>query len=58
LFELILYPSTLMKLYTRCRCSLIEFWGLLMYTILSSANIDTLTSSLAICIPLDHLLLS
>jgi hypothetical protein len=50
LFELILYPATLLKLLISCRSSLVEFWGSLMYTIKSSANSDNLT--LPICIPL------
>jgi hypothetical protein len=38
----------LMKLVIGCRSSLVEFLWLLMYTIISSSNSDTLTSSLAI----------
>ena len=51
LFELILYLATLLKLFISQRSSLVEFWGLLMYTIISSANSDTFTS-LPIFIPL------
>ena len=39
-----------------CGSSLVEFLGLLMYTILSSANSNTLTSALPICIPFNLLL--
>jgi hypothetical protein len=52
LFELILYPATLLKLLTSCRCSLVEFLGSLQYTIISSANSDYLISSFPIFIPL------
>ena len=41
-----------MKLFISWRNSLVEFFGLLMYTIISSANSDTFISSLPICIPL------
>jgi hypothetical protein len=44
LFELILYPATLLKLFTSYRSSLLEFFGSLKYAILSSANSDILTS--------------
>jgi hypothetical protein len=50
-FELILYPVTLLKVFI-CWSSLVEFLGSLIYTIISSANRDTLTSSFSICIPL------
>ena len=49
LFELILYPSTLLNLFISCRSSLMEFFGLLKHTIRSSVNSDTLTSSFPIC---------
>jgi hypothetical protein len=52
LFQLILYPATLLKLFISCRSSLVKIWGSLMYTIISSANSDNLTSSFPICIPL------
>ena len=51
-FELILYPATWLKLFISCRSSLVEFLWLLMYTIISSVNNNTLTSSFPICIPL------
>ena len=50
--ELILYPTTMLKVFIRCRSFLMEFFGSLMYTIISSANKDTLTSSYLNCIPL------
>ena len=52
LFELILYPTTLLKLFIRFRSSLVELLGSLKYTIISSANSDILASSFPICIPL------
>jgi hypothetical protein len=52
LFELILYPTTLLKLFISWRSSQVEFLGLLMYAIISLANSDTLISFLPICIPL------
>jgi hypothetical protein len=42
----------LQMLFIRFRSSQVEFLGSLMYTILSSANSDSLTSSFPICIPL------
>ena len=50
LFDLILYPYTLLELIISCRNFLLEFWELLMYTIISAANNDTLTSSFLTCI--------
>jgi len=52
LFELILYPVTLLKLFISWRSSLVEILGSLMCTIISSASSDTLSSSLQICIRL------
>lgn len=37
-FELILHPATLLKVFVGCRSSLVEFWKLLMHTIMPSAN--------------------
>jgi hypothetical protein len=48
------YPSTLLKLFIRCRSSLVEYLGSLVHTIILSANSDTLTTSLSICIPLTY----
>jgi hypothetical protein len=42
-FESILYPATLLKLLINCRSSLVEFWGSVMYSIISFANSDNLT---------------
>jgi hypothetical protein len=50
--KLILYLITLLKVSISYKSSLIVFWRLLMYTIISFANRDILTSSFAICIPL------
>jgi hypothetical protein len=52
LFELILYPTTALKLFIRFRSSLVEFLMSFMYTFISSANSDILTSSFPVCIPL------
>ena len=52
LFELILYPATLLKVFVSSRGFVVEFLGLLMYTITSSANSYTLTPSFLICISL------
>ena len=51
-FKLILCPATLLKLFISCRSSLIEFLGSFIYTIISSVNSESLTSSTIICIPL------
>ena len=51
-FELILYPATVLKVLISCRSSLVEFLGSLTYTIISSANNKSLTSSFPIPIPL------
>ena len=50
LFELILYPATLLKLLIRFKSSQVEFLGSIQYTIISSANSDILTFSFPICI--------
>ena len=47
--SLILSLGTLLKLFNDCRSSQVEFWGSIMYTIISSANSKTLIS---LCIPL------
>jgi hypothetical protein len=52
LFEVILYLSTLLKLFISCRSSVVEILGSLNYTIISAANSDILISSVTICIPL------
>jgi hypothetical protein len=44
LIRLMLYPATLLKLFIRFRSSLVEFLGSQMYTTMSSANSDILTS--------------
>jgi hypothetical protein len=31
--ELILYPATLLKVFISCRSLLVEFWGILIYTL-------------------------
>jgi hypothetical protein len=46
LFELILYPAILLKLFIRFRSSLMEFYTIIL------ANSDILTSSFPISIPL------
>jgi hypothetical protein len=48
LFELILYPTSELKLFIWFRSSLVEFY----IHLYSSANSDILTSSFLICIPL------
>ena len=52
LFEAILYSNTFLKLCIRFRSYLVEFWGSLKYSIISSANSDILTSPFPIYIPL------
>lgn len=47
-----MYQTTLLQVFICCRDSLVEFLGSLLYTIISSANSDTLISSFSICIPL------
>ena len=51
LFDLVLYPATLLK-FISYSSSLVECFGSLMYSIISSANSDIWTSSFAICFPL------
>jgi hypothetical protein len=45
-----LYPTTLLKLFMVSRSFWVEFFGSLLYRIMSSANRDTLITSLPICI--------
>ena len=56
-FELILYPVTLLKVFISCKSSLVGFLESLMYTIESSSNSRSLTSSFPIWIPLNLLFL-
>jgi hypothetical protein len=49
--KLILYPATLLKLLMVSRSIGEEFFWVLRYRIMSSANRDILTVSLLICIP-------
>lgn len=51
-FGLVLYSDTLLKIFMCHRSFLVEFLGSLIYTIVSPANADTLTSSFPICFPL------
>jgi hypothetical protein len=44
-FELILYPDALLKVFTSCRNSLVEFLETLMYTAIPSMTNVTLISS-------------
>ena len=46
------YPATFLKVFISIRSSLVEFLGSLIYTILSSENSKSLTSSFPIWIPL------
>lgn len=52
LCELILYPTSLLNLFTVSRHFLIQFLGALMYHLMSPANRDSLSSSFPICDPL------
>lgn len=47
-YYLILYPATLLKMFISYRSSLVEVVGSLIYTIISSAIYDSLTSSFPI----------
>lgn len=47
-YYLILYPATLLKMFISYRSSLMEVVGSLIYTIVSSAIYDSLTSSFPI----------
>lgn len=47
--ELILYPHSLLKVFVSCKSFLVKILCSFMYTVISSAHKDTLTSSLAIC---------
>jgi hypothetical protein len=49
--KLILYTTILLKLFMVSRCFGVGFFASLRYRIMSSANRDTLTISLPICIP-------
>ena len=51
IFELILYPVILLKMFTSCRSSWVKFLWPLMCTTISSENSENLTS-FPICIPL------
>jgi hypothetical protein len=51
IFKLILYPATWLKLFMVFRSLWVHFFGSLKYRIMPSANRDTLTISLPICIP-------
>jgi hypothetical protein len=48
-FKVDFVSSYLLKVFISCRSSLVEFWSLI-YTIISSLNSYTLTSSFLICI--------
>jgi hypothetical protein len=50
IFELILYSPTLLKLFMVSRRFLVEFFQSFRYKIMSSANRDSLSTSLPICI--------
>lgn len=52
LCELILYPTSLLNLFTVSRHFLIQFLGALMHHLMSPANRDSLSSSFPICDPL------
>ena len=49
-FQLILYPATLLKVFTSYKSFLVEFLESLIYTIISSANSKSLISCFPICI--------
>lgn len=48
--EEIFHPATVMKVFIRCRSSLVEIWGHLCM-LLYHLQTDTLTSSFSICMP-------
>ena len=58
LFEVIVFPDTLLKNFFSCSYLLVEFLGLLMYTTVSSANNYILIFFLSNLYPHDLLLLS
>lgn len=49
-FKLVFYLNTLQKVFISCKNSVLEFFGSLKYTLISSQNKNTLTSFLQICI--------
>jgi hypothetical protein len=49
--KLILYPDTLLKMFMVSRSFSVDFFGFLSYRIILSANRDSLTIYLPICIP-------
>ena len=49
-YELILYLVSLLKIFISCGRFSLDFSGAFVYTIISSANNDSLTSSFLICI--------
>lgn len=51
-FELIFYPATSLKLFIKCNSTTVDFFGVVILIIISSANEDTLTFSIIICISL------
>ena len=52
MFELILYLVTLLKLVISFRNSLVEYLRSLLYTVISCANSNTLTTSFPLWVPL------
>jgi hypothetical protein len=49
--KLILYPATLLKMFTVSGSFGVEFFGFLRYRIMPTANRDTLSISVQICVP-------